>query len=155
MAKDSKPKKAKTRQNEPGRPEGRPEKPIEAPSGDELIVQLASLMCTDAEIAAVCGVSRSTIARRKRTRPFRELIDRGRDHGKASLRRWQMEAAKRGNVTAQIWLGKQYLGQKDNVTHDYGNPAGIAGAFESALDRVFARLDRHAAAASAGSVQGT
>ena len=36
---------------------------------------------------------------------------------KASLRRMQYKAAEGGNVTAQIWLGKQILGQKDKLEH--------------------------------------
>ena len=35
------------------------------------------------------------------------------ESGRASLRRMQYVAAKKGNATMQIWLGKQYLGQKD------------------------------------------
>ena len=35
------------------------------------------------------------------------------EQGKASLRRMQYGAANKGNVTMQIWLGKQYLGQND------------------------------------------
>ena len=42
-----------------------------------------------------------------------EAWDRGKDEGKASLRRLQYDSAKKGNVTAQIWLGKQWLNQKD------------------------------------------
>ena len=34
---------------------------------------------------------------------------------KLSLRHWQMNAAKSGNVQMLIWLGKQYLGQRDAV----------------------------------------
>lgn len=34
--------------------------------------------------------------------------------GKRSLRRWQMQTAEKGNVAMLIFLGKQYLGQKDN-----------------------------------------
>lgn len=34
--------------------------------------------------------------------------------GKRSLRRWQMQAAEKGNTAILIFLGKQYLGQKDN-----------------------------------------
>lgn len=50
-----------------------------------------------------------------------------------SLRIWQFDSAKKGNVTMQIWLGKQYLGQSDNPensvdqedTDAYFDEAGI------------------------------
>jgi hypothetical protein len=34
------------------------------------------------------------------------------------VRRMQFESANRGNVTMQIWLGKQYLGQSDHVVQE-------------------------------------
>lgn len=100
---------------EPANVGGRPKAAIDL----KLVEDLSSLMCTDAELATGLGVNRATIARRKRTRAFREALDRGRDRGKMSLRRWQFEAAKRGNITAQIWLGKQYLGQEDVVKNEH------------------------------------
>jgi hypothetical protein len=41
------------------------------------------------------------------------LWELGAQTGKASLRRMQFKAAEDGNVTMLIWLGKQFLGQKD------------------------------------------
>jgi len=35
-----------------------------------------------------------------------------------SLRRWQLEAARKGNASLLIWLGKQMLGQKDTIEID-------------------------------------
>jgi hypothetical protein len=43
-------------------------------------------------------------------------IKKGRESLKISLRRFQFDSAKKGKVAMQIWLGKQYLGQKDK--HD-------------------------------------
>lgn len=37
---------------------------------------------------------------------------------KTSLRIWQLETARKGNATMQIWLGKQLLGQKENTMMD-------------------------------------
>jgi len=42
-----------------------------------------------------------------------EAWEDGVANGKASLRRMQFVNAKNGNVTMQIWLGKQYLEQRD------------------------------------------
>jgi hypothetical protein len=111
-----------------------------------LVEKLAALMCTDAEIASICNVSRATVMRRKKLLAFRQILDRGRNAGCASLRRRQMAAAESGNVTAQIWLGKQYLGQKDKVQHDGRYPGATEGTAEAALGRLFARVDRAAAA---------
>ncbi len=76
----------------------------------DLVEKLALIHCTIEEIALVCGCSRDTLERR-----FRPVIEAGRAKGRERLRRWQWEAAEKGNVTAMIWLGKQYLAQSDKV----------------------------------------
>lgn len=76
---------------------------------DPNIVQgLAEIFCTMEEIASVVGCSVDTLERR-----FADVIKRGRDTAKGSLRRVQWQTAQKGNATMQIWLGKQYLDQKD------------------------------------------
>ena len=45
---------------------------------------------------------------------FSEVFKQKRGIGKISLRRYQFELAKK-NANMAIWLGKQYLGQKDEV----------------------------------------
>ena len=78
------------------------------------VEQLGAIQCTYEEVAAVLGCSADTIARRmKRSKTFKEALERGQQTGKASLRRLQWEAAKKGNVTMLIWLGKNLLGQTD------------------------------------------
>ena len=69
---------------------------------------LASIGCTMAEVGTVLGCSGEWIRRR-----FRQEFQTGQDSMKMSLRRWQYEKAKDGNVAMLIWLGKQYLGQSD------------------------------------------
>jgi len=92
---------------------GRPKIEL-TPEQCELAETLAGMQCTHAEIAAVLKVSEDTITRRKQDDPsFAEAIKRGQENGKASIRRMQYKAAKDGNATMQIWLGKQYLGQSD------------------------------------------
>lgn len=88
----------------------RPRKQVD----EEVIVRLARIGCTVAEIAAVTGCSKDTLERR-----FAASIEKGREQGRRSLRRMQWKAAKGGNVTMQIWLGKQLLGQTDKqeTTH--------------------------------------
>lgn len=76
--------------------------------------RLCQLNCTDAEIGAFFGVCQKTVQRRKKEDPeFAEMIEQGRNFGKISLRRKQIEVAEEGNATMLVWLGKQYLGQKD------------------------------------------
>ena len=83
---------------------GRPKKEIDATQ----VKQLARIGCTLPEMAAVLECSRATLMRR-----FATIIKEGQKHLKASLRRWQYTAAQGGNVTMQIWLGKQFLNQKE------------------------------------------
>jgi hypothetical protein len=97
---------------------GRPLKPLD----EETIARLARIQCTNEEIAAICGCHRDTLHER-----FSDVIKRERESGKSSLRRLQWKSATKGNVTMQIWLGKQLLGQKDKVEHsaDYGDDPDI------------------------------
>ena len=79
----------------------------------EQVEELASIGCTQEEIAAVMKCCVDTLTGRKR---FSEVYKIGRDRGKQSLRRTQWETAMSGGKGAyvmQIWLGKQMLGQRD------------------------------------------
>ena len=77
----------------------------------ETIYDLASIHCTDEEIAAMLKISVDTLVLR-----FTECLKEGRAKGKMSLRRKQADLVEQGNATMGIWLGKVYLGQKD-TTH--------------------------------------
>jgi hypothetical protein len=87
--------------------------------------KLARIMCTQSEIAEVLGVSLSTLEHDKE---FLRIHKKGIEAGKASLRRMQWKSAEDGNVTSQIWLGKQYLGQRDKseISGDGGGPVVLA-----------------------------
>lgn len=91
---------------------GRP-KMLLSNTGVETIKQLASIQCTDEEIAAVLGVSVDLLTNKNNREAFTEAKENGQLKGKSSLRRMQFKTAEAGNATMQIWLGKQYLGQKD------------------------------------------
>jgi predicted transcriptional regulator len=69
---------------------------------------LSRIGCTQDEIAAVLKCTARTLRNR-----FSKEMKSGREQMKMSLRRWQYEKAKEGNVTMLIWLGKQYLDQRD------------------------------------------
>ena len=82
------------------------------------IRSLAEIACTDREIAAVVGLSPEWLCKRKdKDKQLKEAIETGRELGKKSLRRWQWDKAKEGNVTMLIWLGKQMLEQRDRLDH--------------------------------------
>ena len=81
--------------------------------GVETIKNLASIQCTDEEIASVLGCSVDLLTNKNNREAFLEAKEAGQLSGKASLRRMQFKTAEAGNATMQIWLGKQYLGQKD------------------------------------------
>jgi hypothetical protein len=72
------------------------------------VEKLASRFWTKTEIAAFFDVHVDTI-----TNNFQSFYEKGRENGKAKLRDCQIKSAMGGNVTMQIWLGKQYLGQSD------------------------------------------
>jgi precorrin-4 methylase len=73
-----------------------------------LVEQLASIGCSNKEIAAACNCSTDTIERN-----FAAEITKGRENGKTRLRKKQIEVALAGNVTMLIFLGKNMLGQAD------------------------------------------
>jgi hypothetical protein len=84
----------------------RPRKKIDP----DQVRQLAAIGCSQSEIGSILKCSVDTLKRR-----FADAIKDGELEGNASLKRMQWIAAKNGNVTMQIWLGKQRLGQSDKV----------------------------------------
>lgn len=76
-------------------------------------------MCTEEEIASFMGVTVETLHRDENGIAFLECVKKGREKGKASLRANQFRLAK-SNPTMAIWLGKQYLAQKDIPNEDLG-----------------------------------
>jgi len=81
------------------------------PIDPEAVRKLAEIGVKIEEMAQIFGVSRDTLERR-----FRKEINEGRQNLRNSLRVWQLNTAKKGNVTMQIWLGKQHLDQSDMPT---------------------------------------
>ena len=82
---------------------------------------LCRLQCTLTEIADYFKCSEATIERRvqeEKGRGFAEYFQLKRSGGKISLRRKQYQVAQSGNVTMLIWLGKQWLDQKDKQSVD-------------------------------------
>ena len=101
----------------------------------DLVTKFASLGCKTQEIADYFGCNVGTITGR-----FSEELIKGRADLKMSLRQWQLAAAKKGNATLLIWLGKQLLGQKDNDPQDFGvNKEQLKTIFQEALESRAAR----------------
>lgn len=80
----------------------------------ELIEKLANIQCTQEEIASFLEVSVRTL---QRDETFCRIYKKGQDNGKMSLRRYQFKQAEK-NASMAIFLGKQYLGQKDVIEAD-------------------------------------
>lgn len=105
---------------------------------DEL-EKLCAMQATQVEIASFFGVTPQAVEKRiseNRSYPvkldngetvklsFREIMERGYNRGKISLRRAQFQAALAGDRTMMVWLGKQILGQRDNLDTVLSGPAG-------------------------------
>ncbi len=131
--------------------------------------KLCALQCTHAEIASwfLCSIEsidkriadRGTLHEvddsdspgQKINLNFHEIMQRGYARGKISMRRQQIKMLNEGNGTMGVWLGKQYLGQKDIVHH--ANPDGsavenAASVVDLFFDRLIAIVERRGEVAS-------
>jgi hypothetical protein len=93
---------------------------------------LAKIQCTQGEAAAVLGIDRTTfLAFLKRDLKARARWEAGLESGKASLRRNQFKLSET-NAAMAIWLGKQYLGQREPVRYEEEHPEVPLGKKEIA-----------------------
>ena len=98
---------------------GRPAKTLTR-DGWNLVSTLSQFMATDEEIAVALSddyeqISVDVLTNALNGDTFAEQKLKGKCRGKTSLRSWQFASAKNGNVTMQIFLGKNYLGQSDKA----------------------------------------
>lgn len=80
--------------------------------------KLCGLQCTLDEICSFFNVEDDTLnswCKKTYKKTFSEVFKVKRGLGKISLRRSQWKLAEK-NPTMAIWLGKQYLGQKEQTT---------------------------------------
>lgn len=78
---------------------------------------LCGLQCTLEEVCGFFGVTDKTLdgwCKRTYGQSFSEVFKQKRGKGKISLRRAQFRLAEK-NASMAIFLGKQYLGQRDSV----------------------------------------
>lgn len=90
--------------------------------------RLCHIQATEKEICYVLKTTDKTLSswcERTYGYGFSETYKRHAAVGKISLRRWQWQAAKKGNTSMLIWLGKQVLGQKDNVEIEADVQTGV------------------------------
>lgn len=85
--------------------------------------------CDGAGIAGLLGIDPETLYRacqRDHKIGFSEYAAQKKGEGKELLKARQFETAMSGNVSMQIWLGKQYLGQRDKSDVDQtGAPSSL------------------------------
>lgn len=93
---------------------GRPKKEI----AQDQFERCCNIHCTLTDIAGFFNCSEDTIETRCKEWydcTFSEIYKKLAGYGNISLRRKQFEVAMAGDRGMLIWLGKQYLGQKDTV----------------------------------------
>lgn len=76
---------------------------------------LCGLQCTKEEVCSFFEITDKTLeswCKRTYKHGFSDVFSQKRGKGKISLRRAQFRLAEK-NASMAIWLGKQYLGQKD------------------------------------------
>ena len=89
--------------------------------------KLCALQCTAPEIAGFFRVSRMTLYRWCKATygtSFEDVFDTYRQPGLISLRRNQFRMAE-SNPTLAIFLGKQYLGQKDHLEQEISSTVTV------------------------------
>ena len=95
---------------------GRPKKMFQK----EIFEELCHIQCTKAEICSVLKIDNNTLDRMINDEygdSFSNIYKKETENGKTSLRRMQFKLAE-SNATMAIWLGKQYLDQKDKQEID-------------------------------------
>jgi hypothetical protein len=83
---------------------------------DADVYKLAAMGCNDREIARWFDINEDTLRNN-----FSDIIAKGREELKQSLRRAQIKLALGGNATMLIWLGKNILGQSENPLDSEAN----------------------------------
>lgn len=103
---------------------GRPKIAID----QKIFENLCAIQCTEVEICSCFDCCEDTLNKwckenykdeNGKSMTFSEVFAVKRQKGRASLRRSQFQLAQK-NASMAIWLGKQYLGQRDEVVVDAG-----------------------------------
>ena len=95
---------------------GRPQKEI----SEKLFENLCGIQCTEKEICSVFDCCEDTLnawCKKTYNMTFSDAFKTKSEIGKSSLRRIQFRLAEK-NASMAIFLGKQYLGQKDVIENN-------------------------------------
>jgi len=91
------------------------------------VESLAANGLTDEQIASALGISRTTLASRKReNEQFVQAIKKGKAKGVAVVTNKLMESIKGGNITAMIFFLKTQAGWKETITQEHTGKDGTA-----------------------------
>ena len=93
---------------------------------------LCKMQCTEKEIMAWFDVSKPTLVswcKENYGSDFLTIYEQ-----KIAIRRYQLQQAEK-NPTMAIWLGKQYLKQRDNIEVEHNAQNGILGDLIGALNK--------------------
>lgn len=104
----------------------------------EQFENLCNMWCTLIEISEFFGVSEDTLeswCKDTYNETFSDVYKKKNSKGKIALRRWQMKSAEKGNVTMQIWLGKQYLKQREHFPDEVDNTV-VSNAITNIADLI-------------------
>lgn len=88
---------------------------------------MCQIQCTQEEICSILDVDHKTLDRWCNStygKKFSQIFQEKRQGGKCSLRRKQWKLADT-NATMAIFLGKQYLGQKDQIEENHSFNNGV------------------------------
>jgi hypothetical protein len=110
-------------------PGGRPKKKID----EDILFKLFQLQSPLDEIADYFGVNRTTIqnyCKNELGHNFSTLYKQGSAEGKTALRGHQFQLSKK-NAGMAIFLGKNYLGQKDGDRNDFANAEDVYISIEN------------------------
>jgi len=98
--------------------------------------QLCQMQCTEKEIMAWFDVCKDTLiswCKNQYGVDFSTIYDQKKQGGRIALRRYQLQQAEK-NPTMAIWLGKQYLGQKDVIEENHNINNGILDELIGAIN---------------------
>src|SRR3974377_1687521 len=104
------------------------------------VEKLCTLQCTNEELAAWFNCSVRTIEKYSKKSEFAEVMTRGRAKGRIAVRRAQMKLLEKGNATMGVWLGKQFLGQRDVTPIEL--PGANGRPIQLTLEAIDALLDQ-------------